>query len=121
MVVQIQATLQCTQEVISVIALEGKAQTALTVCVHRGNSVFQAAGGMDNGDSTVTHGVHLAQPARLALGGHQVDVTAGVDPGRKLQIKGDLGSDFIREFLGKLLKEMLEALFSAFHSSCRAI
>ena len=46
------------------------------VGLHR---VLQAAGLPDDGHCTVPHGDHLAQAAGLALGGHQEQVSAGVN------------------------------------------
>ena len=80
-VVQIQAPLQGGEEIVGIVALEGEAQTALAVFIGGRHGILQAAGGVDHGNGAVTHGVHLAQAAGLGLGGHQVDVAAGVDPG----------------------------------------
>ena len=57
-------------EILCVVALECKAQTASSIFVYGGNGIPQTAGGVNNGNSAVTHGVHLAQTARLALGRH---------------------------------------------------
>ena len=78
-VVQIQCALDGCVEVVCVVALEGEAQTALAVLVAGRNGVLQTTGGVDNRNGAVTHGVHLAQAAGLGLGGHQIDVAAGVD------------------------------------------
>ena len=91
--IQIKATLQRPQEIIGIVALECETKTAFALFVHRGNSIPQAAGGVNHRHRAVAHGVHLAQTARLTLGGHQVDVTAGIDPGGEGQIKGDLRGD----------------------------
>ena len=82
--VQVQAALDGSQEIVGIVALEGKAQAAVAVFIGRGNGIPQAAGGVYHGDSAVAHGVHLAQAAGFALGGHQVDIAAGVDPGSKI-------------------------------------
>ena len=62
---------------------------------------------MDHGNGAITHGVHLAQAAGLGLGGHQVDVAAGVDPGSQTQIEHDLGGALLGIFRGQILEEGL--------------
>ena len=60
---------------------------------------------MNHRHGTVAHGVHLAQAAGLALGGHQVDVAGGVNPGSQTHIEGDLGGNLLGELLLQLPEE----------------
>ena len=92
-----------------VVALEGEAQAALAIFVHGGHGVLQTAGGVDHRHGAVAHGVHLAEAAGFTLGGHKVDVTAGINPGGQAQIEGNLGSYPVRELLSKLFEELLKA------------
>ena len=62
---------------------------------------------MDNGNGAVTHGVHLRQAAGLGLGGHQVDVAAGVDAGSQAQVEGDLSSALLGILSSQILEEGL--------------
>ena len=107
--IQLQAPLQSVQEVVGVVALEGKAQAAFALFVHGRHGVLQTAGGVNHRHGAVAHGVHLAQAAGFTLGGHEVDVAAGINPGGKPQIEGNLGSYPVGELLGKLLEELLKA------------
>ena len=82
-VVQVDGTGEGTVEIVGIVAFEGKAQTATTLIVCTGNGILKTAGGMNYRHGTVPHGVHLTEAARLALGGHHIDVTAGIDPGHR--------------------------------------
>ncbi len=95
--VELQAALESSHEVVSIVALEGEAKAVLAVFVGSGHGVLQTAGGVDHRNGAIAHGVHLAQAAGLTLGGHQIDVAAGVNPGSQTQIEGDLCSHLIRE------------------------
>ena len=107
------AALQCAQEIVSVVALEGEAKTTLTVIVHRGDGVSQSTGGMNHRDCTIAHGIHLAQSAGLGFGGHQVDVTAGIDSGGQTQIEGDFCGYPVWIFAGQLPEKVLKLRFAS--------
>ena len=111
-VVQPQAALDRPKEIVGIVALEGEAQAVFAVFVHTGNGVPQAAGGMHHGHCAVTHGVHLAQAAGLALRRHQVDIAAGIDAGGQGEAEGDLGRHTVGVLVGQLTEELLVLAFA---------
>ena len=104
-VVQIQGADNGCEEVVGIVALEGEAQAALTVFITGRHGVLQAAGGVNHRHSAIAHGVHLAQAAGLALGGHQIDVCTGIHPSCQPQIEGDFRRYPVRELRLQILEE----------------
>ena len=110
--VQRDAALDSTHEIVGVVALEGEAQAAFAVLIHGRNGILQTTGGVNNGYRAVTHSVHLAQTTGLGLGGHQVHICACVDAGCQIQLEHDLCADLVGEFLLQILEELLVLHFT---------
>ena len=103
--IQAQRCLQAGIEIFAIVTLDGEAQTAISMLVARGYGISQTTGGMNNRYCTVAHGIQLTQAAGLRAGGHQIDVTTGINACRQPQIKGDLCRNPVRELLLKLSEE----------------
>ena len=77
------------------------------------DGVVETAGLPDDGYSTIAHGDHLRQAARLALRGHQKQVAAGIDAAGQAFVVADPGTQPSRIAVLSVAEEILISTVTA--------
>lgn len=85
------------EEIVCIVALEGKAAPRLIRFVIRPDRILESACCVDDRDGAHAHGNELRQAAWLGFRRHEIQVGRSVDKVRKPAVKEQIDRDFIAE------------------------